>query len=584
MSEKHNNKSFDNSSFPAPTNIHEFKDCMFNRPVINYHDISNYMFENCTGEIIISVEHSKDKRTVTISNPGLTVLFERQIKNKKFKNNAQLTKVLNKLLSEHNTVKFIQCSFANLTIDSAPDIHFEDCSGSLNIKSNSHSLNFDKNNFEKLDIESSNLKNVFINENNKGQISIINTKITNLNVIDKVIKYFTKELYILPFFLLIMIFCLKTNGIPYHTFQVFLLSQLLLMIYLTKRMFNVNKEKRFLSLNLIKFNPYLIFIAFPIILDFNFDAYLLNFWERDKNNIYIMGLSLQILNFISFFFLLFFNLFVCNVGIKKAYNIFNITFKKCIINKLEYKILSTKRHKWIINDLAKYLIIYPYTHNISIEQCNIESTSLLDLDGSDNKERIYYLLENKSINFDSFKNFKELSDDHALESFEFIINNRNKIHNNLLNEKQSFIFNCFSSLHLFILKIIYELFYRTRNIFISTTLILIIGSTVFNNNTMTISDTSVQMYLKTSSDKTGQKIYNVLDRESSAIYVPEFYRPFNSTQYVISKFVPFETEYGKLYHPNNPYTLFMDWIFRILGLIHSTAFIFIISRRFFARN
>lgn len=575
----YHNETINHEKFKTYTNQFPylaFEQCQFENVKIPIEKIHDYEFTHCSGTIVILVNDFS--HCCTIPHNSFKIQHEFVIQGQSFDktNSYQIQQYFSQCLTKNYSISFHSCSFDDVEIKGGvPSITLEKCEGQLNLLGqkiqDKEEHNKNPNNFT---VPSLTIKENYFKELKFNHLDIDETYILGNNK-----HHFMKFVLIPP------IFCFCLYIIMYWPMEavstLFTLCFFHFFIFIgipfLGSMFKLDENKfirrkillPFLKFMILKWSIFLFFYGYIL---FHYSSNIYDFLHI-KNYISIKyEAHLRIMSIIALFVIYIMNraltFYVVNTN--------HVYFSHCNMNKLTYdkSALSIFHLPIFFERRGIYL---------NLQNCLVKTTDFRNFEGEDNAEKIFYSLENNQINFNHFATFEELTQHKEIKNFDFLVKNKNYIHS-IGHDKNS---NIFLDIFHTILYIIYNLFYRLKNITLSLFLFYLLGiSCFFSSNHMTIADTTVQVYLK-DKDKNVQELsnkqifFNIEGEKKTQIYAPDFYPEYSASYYTISLFMPFiDNEQTKLFRPNSSMIEYWVIFYRILGLLHFTAFMFIITNRF----
>lgn len=590
------------------SNIHLIN-CECQNICINIEDIHNFKFTNCNGNINISINQFSDISlfyNLKLDNPDLKIGYTLRVYNQIYlKDSAELIKLIDRANSSKIGLNFINCTFTNVTLilKDICSMTFNNCKGSLNFPGDKNDLNklckisVVNSEFESFNIQYSQIDIFDICKESIGEYKINDSKVNDIKIEDKTHYYLIKPFYFISLSILLLFAVLLINYGPIIIFACIVCCSSLLFIDIASRKFNrqslYKKQRKDKVITSIISHTWFIFLGLGYGIIYLIHPFLISTYKYLETNFEVF-FSLKFIVtpiiFISIFSIVIFSRFYK----KSFYNSTTITVINTEIKMLQY--IAP------LSQMFEYFFLSKVGNNINLFDCIIEKTNLANNEGFDNKEKIYFLLENNTFFLSNFEMFKELDNDKYLETYDFILKNKAKIILNPFNKESinkvyldkssdpniAIDWNIGFSL---LLNIFYTLFIRIRNVICSFFLLYIIGFVIFPTEYMTIADSPTQIYLATHKNietSNGQKFYNIYDIQpdkSTLIHAPSFYPKYSPYDYIMGLLIPIvESEQIKLFRPNNDVTDFFAILYKILGLIHFSALIFIITKRLFAKE
>lgn len=555
-----------------------FEQCKFESVKIPIEKIHDYEFNKCSGTLIILV--NSFNHHCSIPNNSFQIQYEFIVEKQQFSNtnSYQIQRYFSQCLKNHYSISFYACSFEDIEIRGAvPSITLEKCEGHLNLLGE---LKQNDENKEQHNKFSENLtRSIIIKENCFKEL-----KFNHFNIKDTYILGNNKHCF-MKFVLIPPLFCLCLYLIMHWPMEAVVSLFSLCLIHfgifigipflaITFKLDENQFIRRKILFPFLKFmiSKWIIFLTFYIYIILNYSSNIFNFLHISNDLLMTYNVGFRFISVIGLFVIYIINrkltLFVVDTN--------HIYFSHCNINKLTYEksALSIFHLPVFFERRGIYL---------NLQHCLVKETDFKNFEGEDNAEKIFYSLENNQINFNDFATFDELTQHKEIKNFDFLVKNKNYIHS-MGEDKNSNI--CLDIFHT-VLYLIYNLFYRLKNIVLSLFLFYLLGIICFfTPNHMTIADTTVQVYLK-DKDKNVKELsnkqifLNIDGEKNTQIYAPDFYPEYSSNYYTISLFMPFiDNEQTKLFRPNSSTIEYWVIFYRMLGLFHFTAFMFIITNRF----
>lgn len=587
------------------SNIHLIN-CECQNICINTEEIHNFKFTNCNGNINISINQFSDISlfyNLKLDNPDLKIGYTLRVYDQIYlKDSAELIKLIDRANSSKIGLNFINCTFTNvkLILKNICSMAFNNCKGNLNFPGDKNDLHaigeivVINSKFENFNIQYSQIDIFDICKESIGEYRIEDSKIGIVRVEDKINYKLLQPVYFLPG-IVFLLYILIHMGF-WNLVNIFIFSVSYNLLFITKISKKVGDKlnyhktiKDYMSLTCVLLSPLMTIIGSILLVYFDSAIIYeqLNITQYVKSDISLL---------VIFSFMIILNLFSMVIFAryyqKAFYKQSILTFIENQINLFEYKQTSS-------NSLVSYFINSKIGNDINIINSIIEESNFINCEGYDNKEKIYFMLEKNSFYSNKLDNFKQLKDDRLFNTYNFILENKQKLIMNPLNKESiSKIYtttkdddknyNYLFIAQYLILYLFYNLFIRIKNIMISMTLFYIIGCLFFNSVAMTITDPVTQIYIKeqkiiTSSN--GDKFYNDLSDKNTEIIVPDFYPKFSNSSYTIGKLIPLvENDDNKLFRANNDKTEFLNFLYNFIGLLHISALIFIVTNRFLSRE